>query len=562
MKISKLILFLFSATVLVSCSKDDTNEGAVNPSSFNLLFVSNNATNVSFTPTFTWEESSGPNGESVTYDLYIQKANEVPNSSLPTQLHKSGITTNTYTVTSPLLATTQYKWYVKAKISGGGDRNSSSTFSFITADIQNLPPNPFDLVSPFDNETDVPSDPILSWQAATDPENDPIVYDIYLGENVPVRIGAGVQATTLPVGSLLPNTTYFWYVQALDTAGNGVNSSIFSFTTGDDSSGGNGNYTLISNNAIANQVGRRGHQMINYNGKIWIIGGLAINDDGSGGEYNDVWNSSDGGNTWNLVKENTAPPEGFTPSEEHQAVVFRNEIWVLNGNRNTTHKSSDGITWETVSFSGSVSDGTHYGPRNQFQAVVFYDMLYLIGGLASGITQNDVWSTNGIPDANGHIEWILETDNAGFSPRYGHQAVVFKDKIILTGGLSGLERRNDIWSSTNGVNWTLVSASAPFTERTEHVMEVQSDGDVLWLFGGNGIDPNTGISIDSLNDAWVTDDGETWLELEPHISDDSGSGDFKGRQEFDCIAIDGEIVIYGGKNGTSLLNDIWFVPNF
>ena len=56
--------------------------------------------------------------------------------------------------------------------------------------------------------------------------------------------------------------------------------------------------------------------------------------------------------------------------------------------------------------------------------------------------------------------------------------------------------------------------------------------------------------------------GETWLELEPHISDDSGSGDFKGRQEFDCIAIDGEIVIYGGKNGTSLLNDIWFVPNF
>ena len=181
MKISKLILFLFSATVLVSCSKDDTNEGAVNPSSFNLLFVSNNATNVSFTPTFTWEESSGPNGESVTYDLYIQKANEVPNSSLPTQLHKSGITTNTYTVTSPLLATTQYKWYVKAKISGGGDRNSSSTFSFITADIQNLPPNPFDLVSPFDNETDVPSDPILSWQAATDPENDAIVYDIYLG---------------------------------------------------------------------------------------------------------------------------------------------------------------------------------------------------------------------------------------------------------------------------------------------------------------------------------------------------------------------------------------------
>ncbi|HAT66172.1 MAG TPA: hypothetical protein DCS66_16515, partial [Flavobacteriaceae bacterium] len=198
----------------------------------------------------------------------------------------------------------------------------------------------------------------------------------------------------------------------------------------------------------------------------------------------------------------------------------------------------------------------------QHQAVVFYDRLYVIGGSASGILKNDVWSTNGIPDTNGEIEWILETDDAGFSPRYGHQAVVFKDKIILAGGSTGIERMNDIWSSTNGVNWTLVSATGPFTARTEHVMEVQSDGDILWLFGGNGIDPNTGISIDSLNDAWVTDDGETWLELEPHNSNDSGSGDFKGRQEFDCVAIDGEIVIYGGKNGTSLLNDIWFVPNF
>lgn len=562
MKISNVILYLFSITILISCSKDDMNEVADSPSSFNLLFVSNNATDVSFTPTFTWEESTGPNGETVTYDLYIQKANEVPNGSLPTQLHKSGITTNTYTVTVPLLATTQYKWYVKAKISSGGDINSTSVFSFITADVQNLPPNSFDLISPFDNETDVPSDPILSWQATTDPENDPIVYDVYLGENVPVRIGAGVQATTLPVGSLLPNTTYFWYVQALDNAGNGRNSELFSFTTGDGSSGGSGNYTIISSNAIPNQVGRRGHQMINYNGKIWIIGGLAINNDGTGGEYNDVWNSSDDGNTWSLVKENTEPPVGFTPSEEHQAVVFRNEIWVLNGNRNTTHKSSDGISWETVPFSGAVSDGTHYGPRNQFQAVVLYDRLYLIGGLASGIPQKDVWSTNGITDGEGKIEWVLETDNPGFDARYGHQAVVFKDKIILTGGLSGLDRMNDIWSTTNGVNWALVSADGPFSERTEHVMEVQSDGDALWLFGGNGIDPNNGISIDSLNDAWVTDDGETWLELEPHNSNDTGSGDFKGRQEFDCIAIDGEIIIYGGKNGTTLLNDIWHVPNF
>lgn len=562
MKFSKLILFLCSITLFVSCSKEEANDGVVNPSNFNLLFLSNNATDVSFTPTFTWQESTDPNGGTVTYDLYIQKANEVPNGTFPSQLYKGGITTNTHTATQPLLASTQYKWYVKAKSSAGGSTNSSNVFSFLTAAVQNLPPNPFDLVSPFDNETDVPSDPVLSWQAATDPENDPVVYDVYLGVNIPdTRIGAGVPATNLPVGSLLPNTTYAWYVQALDNAGNGRNSSVFHFTTGDGSSSGSGNYTIVSNATIPNQEGRSGHQMVNYNGKVWIIGGAVKNLDGTGGEYNDVWNSSDLGQTWNMVKGNT-PEIGFVRSDEHQAVVFRNEIWVINGNRNTAHKSSDGITWENVPFSGAVSEGTHYGPRNQFQTVVFYDRLFVIGGSSGGILKNDVWSTNGIEDENGEIEWIEETDNAGFEPRYGHQAIVFKDKIYVSAGsIQGGQRMNDVWSTINGVNWVLETASAPFTERSEHVMAVQDDGEVMYLFGGHGIDPNTGITVDDLNDVWVTQNGTDWENYISHVSDDSGPNEYKGRQQFDVVAINGGFFLYGGKNGTALLNDSWiFLP--
>ncbi|PKA82960.1 galactose oxidase-like protein [Ulvibacter sp. MAR_2010_11] len=560
MKISKFILFLCSLIVTISCSKEDTPEGTTNPSSFNLLLVSNNATEVSFTPTFTWQESSGPNGETITYDLYIQKANEVPDGSLPTQLYSGNLTTNTHTLTTPLLASTAYKWYVKSKNSSGGSTNSSSVFSFVTAEVDNLPPEEFFLLLPLDNEIDIPSSTVLTWEASSDPEGRPISYRVFLGINIPdTQIGNNLPDTSLPVGSLLPNTVYAWYVQALDDAGNIRNSSIFQFTTADSSS--SGNYILVSSNSIPGQQGRFGHQMVDYNGKLYIIGGSVLNDDNTGGEYNDVWSSDDEGDTWTLVKGNT-PEIGFVRSDEHQAVVFNNEIWVLNGNRNTAHKSSDGVTWENMQFTGNVSMGTHYDPRHQHQAVVFNGRLYIIGGSAGGILRNDVWSTDGVPDNDGKITWIKETDDAGFEPRVGHQVVIFNNKFYLTGGyIQGGQRMNDVWSSTDGINWTLVTAAAPYTERTEHVLVVQKDGQAMWLIGGDGIDPNTGTTVDSLNDSWKTTNGTDWVEESHHVTDDTPSNVFKGRKEFDAVGGNGHIIITMGKNGTQLLNDTWKRPN-
>lgn len=558
-----VVFVLALLLAFTSCSKEDEMETTSNPSPFNLLFVNNNAIDVSFTPTFTWEESTISNGGAITYDLYVQKSNEVPSGSLPSQLHKSGISTNTYTVTDMLMASTQYTWYVKAN-GGGGATNSTSVFTFTTAAVDNLPPGPFDLVSPFDGETDVPSDPVLSWQAASDPENDPVVYDVYLGENTPVRIGVGLQATTLSVGSLLPNTTYFWYVQAFDNAGNGRNSPLFSFTTGDGSSGGgNGSFNLIASNSITTQDGRFGHQMLRYNNKLWILGGTSIsNNGGQSGELNDVWSSANNGQTWEQVKGYTEPPVGFHPSDEHQAVVFKNEMWVLNGNRNTANKSSDGITWENVGFAGNVNDGTHYSPRNQHQAVVFNGRLYVIGGLSGGIPQSDVWSTDGVPDGNGLITWERNVENAAFSPRYSHQVAVFNGRMYLVAGLTnGATRTNDVWSSADGVNWSLVTTNAPFTDRSEHVLVVSDNGSFLYLLGGEGLNPNNGSSIASLNDTWRMDSTNAWLEIEPHIDNVTDPSEYRGRKEFDAISVNGVIIVTMGKSGTTLLNDTWEFEN-
>ncbi|MEZ4857383.1 MAG: fibronectin type III domain-containing protein [Flavobacteriaceae bacterium] len=551
MKISKILLILFLSISSVNCSKENTeDETSTPPSAFNLLLVSNNATEVSFTPTLTWQQSTDPNGGSITYDIYLQKANEIPDGELPSQLLKGNITTNTYTLTELLTASTQYKWYVKAK-SSSGSTNSATVFSFITGTVINQPPNPFLLLSPIDNAIDVPLDPILTWQAATDPENNPIVYDVYFDG---VRIGVNVPNTSLPIGSLQANKYYEWYVEAFDTAGNSRESSTFNFTTGDGSSGGNG-YTIITTNAIPNQEGRFGHQMVNYNGYLWIIGGSVKNMDGTGGEYNDVWKSNDGGLTWTMVKDNTLET-GFLRSDEHQAVVFRNEIWVLNGNANTAHKSSDGITWENVPFAGSVSDGTHYTARNEHQAIVFNDRLFIIGGNAGGILKNDVWSTDGIPDPNNDdkITWFLETENAGFEPRVGHQVALVKNKLFLVGGsIQGGQRQNDVWSTSTGDFWKLETPEAPFTKRTQHVLVTSSNGFVMFLFGGDGIDPDTGNTVTDLNDVWHSSNGIDWLLDVYHDPNEEPLG----REQFDVVLSADFFVMYGGKSNNNFLDDCW-----
>ena len=76
--------------------------------------------------------------------------------------------------------------------------------------------------------------------------------------------------------------------------------------------------------------------------------------------------------------------------------------------------------------------------------------------------RDDIWSS-----ADGRT-WRLETAHAGWSPRAYHQAVVHGGRIYVLGGgnyTPAYHARNDVWSSTDGVNWTQVTASAGWSPR-------------------------------------------------------------------------------------------------
>ena len=71
----------------------------------------------------------------------------------------------------------------------------------------------------------------LSW-ICTDPEYDPLTYDIYFGtEATPPQVATAQTETTYDPGTLEYNTEYFWKIVAHDDHENTTEGSVWSFTT-------------------------------------------------------------------------------------------------------------------------------------------------------------------------------------------------------------------------------------------------------------------------------------------------------------------------------------------
>jgi hypothetical protein len=59
-------------------------------------------------------------------------------------------------------------------------------------------------------------------------------------------------------------------------------------------------------------------------------------------------------------------------------------------------------------------------------------------------------------------DWVKVTDRAGWQPRDSSGEIVYKDRLWLLGGWfeSFAAPPRDVWSSTDGASWTLVTKEA------------------------------------------------------------------------------------------------------
>jgi hypothetical protein len=237
------------------------------------------------------------------------------------------------------------------------------------------------------------------------------------------------------------------------------------------------------------------------------------------------------GADWNLAVSK------LSPRYNHSSVVFNNKMWILGGTGafyfNDVLSSDNGGDWEIVSGLNITPWSGRYGHTS----VVFDNKIWVIGGYdGSWPYKNDVWySSDG-------INWTLATDTAFWSGRYGHTSVVFDNKIWVIGGYGDSGFKNDVWYSSDGINWTLATDTAFWSGRAWHTSVVFDNK--IWVIGGYG---DSGFK----NDVWYSSDGINWT-----LATDTAP--WSGRAWHTSVVFDNKIWVIGGY----FFQDLWYTQQF
>jgi uncharacterized protein (TIGR02145 family) len=200
----------------VRCVKNEGNQPPSQPTNPN---PPNNSTNQPINTQLSWT-CTDPENDPLTFDVYFGTVNPPPQVSI-------GQTAIAYNPGTLNYGTT-YFWKVVAH-DDHGNTTEGQVWSFTTA--TNQPPAQPSNPNPPNNSTNQPLNTQLSW-TCTDPENDPLTYDVYFGTvNPPSQVSGGQTATTYNPGTLNISTTYFWKIVAHDDHGNTTEGPVWSFMT-------------------------------------------------------------------------------------------------------------------------------------------------------------------------------------------------------------------------------------------------------------------------------------------------------------------------------------------
>jgi hypothetical protein len=309
----------------------------------------------------------------------------------------------------------------------------------------------------------------------------------------------------------------------------------------------------VQKTAAAPFSSRNENPAVVHNGLIFTIGG-----EGDASLENDVWSSPDGEH-WTLVTDSP----GFDGKAGHTAVVHNNRIYVIGGSdsdsvfTNDVWSSPDGINWtlENAGGGGFIVDNPESGtvewssgplvlqPRTGHASVVLNDRIYVIGGYGDDGEKSDVWSST-----NGQ-QWTLVTEDAGFGARQYLTAAVLNGRIYVMGGFYAGEAGAgddigyyDVWSSPDGETWTLETNDAPFG--TWYLNRSVTLNGKMYVVGHN---------VGADGDVWSSENGSIW-EME------TATAEYGQRWFSGVAAMNGVIYLIGGWDGTiggGMHNDVW-----
>jgi hypothetical protein len=281
-----------------------------------------------------------------------------------------------------------------------------------------------------------------------------------------------------------------------------------------------------------------------YDGSLWYIGGATLVSALPANALNDVWKSSNGVD-WVQVTA-TAP---FTRRLRHAAFVMNGRLWVYGGQ---TPNGAGDPEWALDAW--STTNGVQWtkeptgGLDASFltQVVQQSERVTLIGGIQRGYTNNVFQTTNA-------LDWTSLSANAQFSPRTT-QGVSFNGQLWMIGGAIADGREegansNEVWRSTNGVEWARIATTGTIFSPRQGQCVIAFDSK-LWVIGGWDNASGGGGTETRLADVWSSTDGVAWTRTT------TGPG-FDPRAAHDCVVFQNKLWVIGGITAVGDVNDVW-----
>ena len=163
-----------------------------------------------------------------------------------------------------------------------------------------------------------------------------------------------------------------------------------------------------------------------------------------------------------------------------------------------------------------VTEKAAFAGRDGAGALVFKNKMWLLGGWNPNdkryfprICNSEVWSSSD------GLSWTLSNAQAPWEGRHTAGCAVHHERMWIVGGdCNQGHYQNDVWSSPDGVHWVLVNSDVPWAPRALHYTLVFNDK--IWVMGGQALPQFAPAKEVFHNDVWNSPDGVTWIRVIHH----------------------------------------------
>ena len=166
--------------------------------------------------------------------------------------------------------------------------------------------------------------------------------------------------------------------------------------------------------------------------------------------------------------------------------------------------------WESVTLKAA------FAGRDGAGALTFAGKMWLLGGWNPGdrehfprICNSEVWSSSD------GLTWTLVSPQAPWEGRHTAGYVVHRGRMWIVGGDCNQHHyQNDVWSSADGVTWTRECEQVPWAPRVLH--HTVAFADRIWVIGGQSMPAFAPAEERFYNDVWCSEDGKDWTRVAEH----------------------------------------------